>query len=326
MYRQIKDDDFASTRKVFRTSNIDSTDNLLRSITRVSFKSNSQIRCVTRTKHSILRFMTLVLYATGINDFPRNRQRRRLLNCNIIILIFCAWNLIMFVLILSIISQCLNVWVYKDVKLFLSSLLLHSFNIVIRIVLTKNRKKFGRLILYLHSVKYIKNIRSLICQQITFTACVLIIVVVRNILCLGDMSLDDFNETTDINCFHIRWQNHPKVIPSIIIIFWISTEGIFPPAFATVYILCCYVLKKEFDFTSNYIKQCKNVHVGRRIFSNYSKDLEIGKAIDSIFSSSMFFVIVYMMVTIFYRGYKILLEKETDAFEVSFYGTIYYCK
>lgn len=283
------------------------------SLTKIGSEIEPQNRIFNRKNHFMLKYMQTVLKITGLNRFPRYKQQtRKILNCELSTFLYYAWNCIMLVQIICLISQILNFWMYRNLKVFLSISMVHLFNIIVRGVLIKNRKKFSNVLLQLQDLKYLRKTPPLKYQILAFTGCILIFLIMRNVLCLTHFSPEMFNYISDMYCFKIKWEYHPEILPSLIIILKISTQTIYPTAFSVIYGLSCYMLQTEFELLSIDIKECIDNSMGRIMFLTYAKALEIGNAIDSALSSSLFFMMVYMMVTIFYRGYEVLIEGETD--------------
>lgn len=310
---------FSSTR-LFKKQEKDTENSNLYPFRNVNLDIKSKEENFIHKYHFVLIYIKTVLILTGISEI---QIKHKTPNYYLTKFMYYAWNIILLMQIICLISNVLSFCMYSDVKYFISVSLFHSFIIILRGVQIKSKKQFTNLLLQLDRLEHLRNVPSLKFQLLAFSGCVLIIVTVRNIICHMTANSEFLNRVSDTNIFHLHWKVHPNILPSFLLSIWISTEGIFPPVFVIIYILVCYVLKKEFQLISVDVTKCENANNGKSVYLFYVKALEIGKLIDNALSPPLFYAIVYMMVTLFYRGYSIFLEGDTDAYEVRLYLKYY---
>lgn len=269
--------------------------------------------------------MRVILIVAGLNDC--SNRGGKILNCvkNVVKKsFFFVWSFTLLLQIITLISQGINFEIIYGFKIYMSALLLNTFNIIFRSIFIYYRRKILHLLLQLEGLECVKELRSLKFQILIFTTYILVCVTIRNAAWYKNVTHEELAYISDVYLFRINWVNYPSILPCATRLLWITTEGIFQSTFGIIYMLTCYILKKEFHFIAMHSTECKSVKHGRKIIKIYKKALEIGKNADDILSPLVFFAILWMMITLFYRGFELFVSGSQNIYEVSSHEYHYY--
>lgn len=320
MYRSRKVADQQSVERIFQISE-NNEYSIWNSSQKEYNRDDNEFRFTTKKLCFILDYMNVILTVTGLNDSERF-ERRNSFKCNMAKVLFYAWNVILAVQIISFVSQTTNSKKIRDIKLYISVLLLHSSHVLFRIMLIHHRWKFTNLMLNLHNLKSLKVPQFFIYLLLSFTGYVFVNIIFRNTAWFHSKTAEKFNFISDDYFFRMRWKNYPRLLPAGIIFLWITTETIFQSFFAIMYVTTCYILKREFDIIAEETKRCKTMNSTIALLKNYKRALEVGKTTEDALSSSLFFAFTYMLTTLFHRGYEIFTEENVNIYQVSCFNCL----
>lgn len=266
-----------------------------------------------QNENFLLKYMRITLIILGVKEsFTMNQANNKNLFPITKIILFCAFHFTLIVQILTLLSVITALMLFRDTKYFVSMIVFRSFNIINRILLYKIGKKFTCILTKVNSLSYNSSLRSLEYRIIAFKIYVIVMIFVRYVCSIIQISQELLKWMVAINCFRINLENNDKIkiVQYIINFVWVLTEVIIPSSFTLVYILLCYSLKHEFVSISLNSRNCRSITEGRRILRNYATAVETGRKIDSALSLPLFFFLSYMLIMLFNRGYTLFVLEE----------------
>lgn len=267
-------------------------------------------------------YMHMILNLLGLNiDFRTMKDNYKGINLLYKIL-FHVWNFSTVVQLVSLICIIFTMrGIDGSIKLLISHLFQRLCTLTNRVFLYMNRKKLKELLLEINTLKSLKSLSH------KRFKCIIIITVfyiqISAALCIGFFILSSnsevINQMSGRNVFNTQSSVFfAKIFLSVFIFIFFYTSIAFPSLLALIYNLFGTIMKKEFSQILDQVNQCIDETNGKMIVYRFHKAVEIGNAFDDAVSLTLFSVMSFILNSIFFDVFRIVLKSFRNIYKVSF--------
>lgn len=267
-----------------------------------------------------IKYIVILLNILGLNTTLDNKDSKRpkwlfiLGKCS-----YYTWKIILVVLLITSISYCIFSNSEGDIKIFLSFATQRILCVINSIIITKKNDQFIKILYHISHFRYIKKLNT---NKLNWfigsaTLCTLVYMVLLMFIFFQSSSA---YQTARIynNLFGAKENSFPGVLllhyfTSFIVL---TVGNVFSAIFTMVNAIFSIILKKEFSLISEDTKRCNTKSTGEKVLKDYDKALEAGKLIDDTMCLPMSTVLSYIMLLMFYHGYRMCFSSNMGTMQV----------
>lgn len=285
------------------------------------------IKCHENTENikiPCIKCIVVLLYILGLNTVLENKDSKN--QKWLFLLGKCShytWKIILAVLLITSISYCIFSNIEGDIKVFFTFATMRTLCIINSIIIAKKRDQFIKVLSHISHFRCIKELKSNNLIRLMVSAALYIFGYMVLLMVLFLKSSSAYQKARIYNNFFGANENS---IPGILLLhyfisFIVLTVGFaFTAVFTMIYAIFTYILKKELSLISDHIKRCISKSTGQKILKDYDKVLETGKLIDDTMCFPMSTVLCYIMLMLFYHGYRMCFSSNMGTIQVLYYS------
>lgn len=286
----------------------------------LSFRKNSIKRIICKKIHFVVYCMQFALNSVGLNiDFPPMDYNYR--NPRIVFkLSYYIWNLITTVQIITFLSLVFTIPAHGSLKIFISHAFQRALSLTNRLFLYMNKNKCQEILLEINTLKCLKTVR---CKRVKYMLIITALYIhVYAILCvyalLKSLTAEEIEIRNARNVFNIRFDQYSaEIILSVVTSVWIYAYVVIPSIFAITYAIFSNIMRNEFYQLMYEVNNCYSEPDGRLIIEKYDRAIEIGQAFDDALNLPVFSVLGYILISLFFNGYRLFVNNMINTYEVS---------
>lgn len=285
----------------------------------LNFRKNSIKRFICKEIHFVVHCMQFVLNSVGLNiAFPAMDYKNR--NSHIVFKFsYYIWNLITTVQIVTFLSLVFTMPAHGSIKIFVSHAFQRAFSLTNRMFLYINKNKCEEILLEINTSKSLKTVR---CKQIKYMLILAalyihICTVISTYALLKSLTTEEIEMRNARNIFNIRFdQFSAEILLAFATSVWIYAYVVVPSVLAITYAIFSNIIRNEFDQLLHEVIHCHNESDGKVIIEKYNRAIEIGKTFDDALNMPVFSVLGYILISLFFNGYRLFVMNMTSAYQV----------
>lgn len=285
----------------------------------INVRKHSVKRLFLKNVHFAVFYMQSVLNAIGLNITFSN-VKGNCENSNMLLKFpYYIWNVITIIQILTFLSHVFTIPMNRHIKIYITHALQRAFSLTIRIFIWINKEKYKSILLEMttfHNLKYLisKTFKyKLIFAALYIHACSIISAYVL----LKSLTLEEIELRNARNIFNVRLNRYSaEILLAFVTFVWIYVTICMTSLFALAFNIFGSILKNEFLQLIGDIKICLDETKASTVIENYDKALEIGKAFDDAASLTVFSVLGFILISLFFNGYRLFVTSMIGTYQV----------
>lgn len=286
-----------------------------------NFRRNYIKRIISTEIHFIVYCIQFVLNAVGLNvAFPATEYKYR--NRHIVFkLLYYFWNIITAMQVVTFLSLVFTMPAHGSIKIFISHVLQRAFSLSNRMLLYTNRNKCKEILLEINTLKSLTTVK---CKRIKYmliiTALYIHICTVISVYALlNSLTTEEIEIRNARNIFNIRFDHlSAEILLTFATSVWIYANVVVPSILAVTYEIFGSIIRNEFCQLLYEVNHCHNESDVRVIIEKYNTAIKIGKAFDDALGFPVFSALGFILISLFFNGYRLFVMNMTSTYQVIF--------
>lgn len=285
----------------------------------LNLRKNSIKRFICKEIHFVVNCMQFVLNSVGLNiAFPAMEYNYR--NPPIVFKFsYYIWNIITTVQIVTFLSLVFTIPAHGSIKIFISHAFQRALSLTNRLFLYMNKDKCKEILLEINTLKSLKIVRCkrMKCMLIITSLYIHICTVICVYTLLKSLTAEETEMRNARNVFNIRFdQFSAEITLAVTTSVWIYAYVVVPSVFAITYAIFSNIIRNEFHHLLYEVNHCHDESDGRVIIDKYNRAIDIGKAFDDALNMPVFSVLGYILISLFFNGYRLFLNNMISTYQV----------
>lgn len=277
-----------------------------------------------KIKTLYMRHIVILLNILGLDITLENKGGKRqkwqfiLSKCS-----YYTWKGILTLEIIAAISYCIFSNAEGDIKVILCFAAQRFLRITNTIVILKKRLQFIDILSSINHIRYKKKLKFSTVNWFMGSSALYIF----GYITLATVCFMEGSSAYQSNKLHYYFFGaNENSIPGILTLHYcisflfIAVMIVVPAVFTMITVIFSSILKEEFALISDDIIQCITKSTGEKILKDYDKALETGKLIDDTICFPMCTVLSYIMLMMFYHGYRMCFSPNMGTLQVLHYS------